>query len=182
MKRRKAKRARLARRKPATRFRTIQQFRKAPEAERERWTLAVNALAKMRAERLTLPQAARAMGVPSRVMIPLVRPALRKQKNGRWKATKRDRFWRVLNVPGPRGPREVAVRDSRTASQIASYSDAIRKYIRTGDASLLKPFRKLKVFDANGRRISLLTNVRALDQLGHAGLLSFESLYARTAK
>jgi hypothetical protein len=160
----------------------MKEFLALPPGEQQRRTQAQNVIAKMRAEGLSLRQAARVVGVDARSVTRLAGPVLRKDKRGRWTVSKRDRLLRVLNVPGTRGLREVAVRDSRTASQIASYADAIRKYIRTGDAALLKPFRKLTVVDANGKRISLLTNSRALDRLGHAGLLSFESLYARTAR
>jgi hypothetical protein len=35
--------------------------------------------------------------------------------------------------------------------------------------------------DARGKPIVLITNLRKLDELGHAGLLSFETMYTRSA-
>lgn len=180
-------------RKRAPRHRTSHAARNGPPRTREAYdrmsdrarhdyTQALNVVAKMRGDRLSLRQASRLLGADARKVSGLARQALRKDKRGRWTPTKRDRLLRVLTVPGARGPRDVAVRDSRAASQIAAYADAIRKYIRTGDASAVKPFRTLRLVDAHGKPISLLTNLRALDRLGHAGLLSFESLYAGTAK
>jgi hypothetical protein len=106
---------------------------------------------------------------------------LRKDKRGRWIATKRDSLLRVLRVPGPRGDREIATKDSRAAVHIARYFLAVRRHANTGDPSGLAEFRTLKLTDANGKRITLVTNLRLLIDLGHAGVLSFESLYARTA-
>ena len=142
----------------------------------------MNAVAKMRRDGLTLPQAARAVGIQPRLMIPLVRPALRKQRNGRWTVTQRDSLLRPLSIPGTRGTREIAVNDSRTATVISDYLRAVRPSVDTGNAALLKPFRKLKLLDANGKRISLVTNARALERLAEAGVLSFEDMYLRTAR
>lgn len=104
--------------------------------------------------------------------------ALRKQKNGRYKAKSFDRLLRVLNLPG--GSKEVAVRDSRTASKLAEYSNAVHQLVDTGDQSQLRKFKRLRLKDAQGKRIKLLTDVQELTRLGSAGVLSFESLYARS--
>ena len=152
-----------------------------PDKERQDYTSAVNAVAKVRADGVSLPKAARAVGIDANTVRRFAGPALRKDKRGRWTATKRDSLLRVLTVPGPRGNREVVVKDSRTAVQIAKYFAAIRRYINTTDASGLVEFRKMKLMDASGKRITLVTNRRMLVLLGHAGVFSFESLYARTA-
>jgi hypothetical protein len=135
----------------------------------------------MRADGLSLPKAARAVGADTKTVARLAGPALRKDTRGRWTATKRDKLLRVLSVPTARGSREIVVTDSSVAVHIARYLDAIRRYIHNGDASKIVPFRELKLVDAKGRRIRLVTNLRVLVELGHAGVLSFESLYARTA-
>jgi hypothetical protein len=152
-----------------------------PDRQRLDYISAVNAVAKMRADGLSLRKAARAVGTDAKTVTRLASPALRKDRRGRWTATKRDRLLRVLTLPGSRGNREIAVRDSRAAVHIARYFEAIRRYIHTGDASGLAEFRKLKLVDTKGKRITLVTNLRVLVQLGNAGVLSFESLYARTA-
>jgi len=72
------------------------------------------------------------------------------------------------------------VRDSRQASQLAKYWDAVQKYLETGAASALQEFDGKYISGADGEHIALLTNLDELDRLGSAGVLSFESLYART--
>ena len=76
---------------------------------------------------------------------------------------------------------EIAVRGSEVASKIAEYSDAVQMYLRTGDSSKLKKFRRLKLLDEKGKRIKLVTDLAKLRELGSAGVLSFESLYRRAA-
>jgi len=161
--------------------RTLRQFRAMTPDNQERWIQALNTVAKMRAEGTTLTKTARASGTDAKTVKSLVGSSLRKDRRGRIVATERDRHLRVLQIPGPKGAREVAVRDSRTASYLATYADAVRKYIRRGDPSPLQGFRRLVLKDANGRRIGLVTNLRKLNELGHAGVLSFETMYVRSA-
>ena len=172
-----------SRRGPRTvaRPKTREAFIKMPDKQRQDYTSAVNAVAKMRADGLSLPKAARAVGIHANTVRRLAGPALRKDKRGLWTATKRDSLLRVLTVPGSRGDREIATKDSRVAVHIARYFAAVRRYIHTADASGLVEFRKLMLTDAKGKRITLVTNLRVLLDLGNAGVLSFESLYARTA-
>jgi hypothetical protein len=107
--------------------------------------------------------------------------AFRKLKNGRYEAKPIDRILRVVVVPTRKGLREIGVRDSRQASLIGRYWTAVERYRDTGDASALREFRGKHVTDAAGKRIRLLTDRGTLDRLGSAGLLSFETLYARAA-
>jgi len=104
--------------------------------------------------------------------------ALRKTKSGRYVVRPNDKLLRVLKLPGQT---QVAVRDSTTASKIAEYWDAVHKFVATGDSSRLKKFRRMKLLDEAGKRIKLPTDLDELQKLGSAGVLSFETLYARTA-
>jgi hypothetical protein len=88
---------------------------------------------------------------------------------------------RVLVFPERKGLREVGIRDSRQASLLGEYWTAVERYRDTGDTSALREFRGKYIVDADGKRDGLLTDLRALDHLGSAGLLSFETLYARAA-
>ncbi len=133
----------------------------------------------MRAEGVSLRQASREFGIDPRTVVRLGRPALRKRPNGRYKARANDRLLRVLVLPTRGGLREIAVRDSREASQIAEYANAVQRYLQTGDASALRKFRRKRITDATGARVPLLTDLDVLDRLGSAGVLSFESLYAK---
>jgi hypothetical protein len=106
--------------------------------------------------------------------------ALRKLKNGRYVAKAWDRLLRVVMVVSHDGLREVATRDSRQASKAGKHSAAVHRYLQTGDDSALAQFKRKYIVDATGKRVPLLTDLEELDQLGSAGVLSFESLYARS--
>jgi len=161
--------------------RTPPQYFAMSEAAQEKWNRVAHVVAKMRSERVSLTQAAKEFAVRPRTVVELGGSALRKRKNGKYVAKANDRLLRILVITSPEGLKEVAVRDSRTASEIAVYSDAVQKYLRTGDMSKLRKFRRLRLTDADGKRIKLLIDPAELSRLGSAGVLSFESLYARVA-
>jgi hypothetical protein len=100
-------------------------------------------------------------------------------KGGRRKQRLNSHRMRALIIPDHDGLRTVSVDDSETASTIAAYSNAVQKYLRTGDASALMLFSRVSLRDADGEPIDLLTDLSTLRRLGSAGVLSFESLYAR---
>jgi hypothetical protein len=128
---------------------------------------------------VSLQQASREIGIDPRTVVRLGGSALRKQATGRFKAKASDRLLRVLVFPTRKGLREIAVRGSRQASQVAEYWNAVQTYLATGDATALRKFRRKHIVDANRKRIPFLTDRRVLDRLGNAGVLSFESLYSR---
>lgn len=168
-----------AAKKRTSRPRTPEQLFALPTNIQEQWRLVEHAIQKMRREGISVTRAAREYGIDRRKVIELGGSALRKQRNGRYKAKASDRLLRVLVIPSAGGLKEVAVRDSRTASKIASYSAAVHRFLQTGDRSGLSEFRKLRIIDASGKRIKLVTDTKELMRLGYAGVLSFESLYAR---
>lgn len=156
------------------------QPRNAREAEERDRALA--ALATMRRDKASLRAAASAAEIDSATVKRYVGSALRKDQSGHYRASRYDRIPRTLNFLTPTGPVAVTVRDSRTASKIAEHSNAVRKYVRTGDVSALEAFKN-ESFRAAGINHRFVTGVDALDQLADAGsLTSFESLYyARVA-
>ncbi len=160
--------------------RTAEQYFAKPEQFQERWHRVVHVISKMRTGGFSLQRASREYQVDARTVTKWGGAALRKSTNGRYTAKATDRLLRVLNIPTPEGPREIAMRDSRQASQLAKYSDAVQRYVQTGDSSKIQKFSGQHVVDANGEQISLLTDLKQLDRLSSAGVLSFESLYART--
>jgi hypothetical protein len=171
----------LTRKKSVVRPRTSKDYSALPETQQETWNRALHVIAKMRSEGISLTRAAREFGLTPRIVKVRAGSALRKTKSGRYVPRPRDKLLRVLVIPGPQGQREVVVKDSVVASKIAEYSDAVQKYLRTGDSSRLKIFRRIKLLDETGKRIKLLTDLAELQRLGSAGVLSFESLYARAA-
>jgi len=161
--------------------RTSEQFFSRPEPFRQRWNRAVGVITRMRAGGVSLSRAAREFGIDSRTVARLASSALRKQANGRFTAKRSDSLLRVLSIPTLEGVREIDVRGSRQASQLAKYWVAVQRYLQTGSPSALSRFHGKTIIDASGEQIPLLTSRNALDRLASAGVLSFESLYAKTA-
>jgi hypothetical protein len=135
----------------------------------------------MRSHETSLPEASREYGIDPRKVIRLTKSALRKGASGRYAARASDTLLRVLLIPTEDGLQEIALRDSRHASQLGEYWAAVQKYLETGDGTDLRKIRRKTITDASGKRFRLVKDLRDLDRLGSAGVLSFESLYARVA-
>ena len=86
---------------------------------------------------------------------------------------------RVLVFLFADGLGEVRVRSSREASLVGRYWAAIDKYLATGDSLALKRIRRKTVKTASGKRIRFIKDLAEIERLGSAGVLSFESLYAK---
>jgi hypothetical protein len=177
----KPKWSRKSRRRIQKAFRTAREFRSRSVQFQETWEAVTHVVSRMRKDRVSLRASAKEFDVNPAVVLRLARPALRKQENGRYAAKKYDRLLRVLTALTIEGRQEIAIRDSRQASQLGSYWDAVQRYLQTGDDSALRKFQGKKITDASRKRFLLLTDVSELNRLGSAGVLSFESLYARGA-
>ena len=127
----------------------------------------------------SLASASRDIGVDVRTVERLAGSALKKDRSGRYAATNEDRLARDIRIPAPDGLRDVTVRDSKQASLVGEYWNEVHNYLAKGDDSGLARFEGRTVIDANGRRVPLLVDREALDELGNAGVLSFESIYAK---
>lgn len=158
---------------------TPERFFSQSKRFQDTWNRVVHAISRMRADRVSLFRAAHEFGVSPSEVVRLGGSALRKTPSGRYVAKAHDNLIRVINLPGRTGLREVALDDSRDASVAGRYWDAVRRYLQTGDAILLREFVGESVWDADGKRIELLTDLDELDRQGSAGELSFESIYAR---
>jgi hypothetical protein len=135
----------------------------------------------MRSEKLSLRQAAKQQGIRPRTVTGLAGRALKRRGNRSYAVSSTDSLLRVVKVPTSDGTRDVAVRSSRNASTLGQYWDAVHKYLRTGDSSQIEKFRGKRIKDANGAKVPLITDLSELNRLGSAGVLSFESLYARAS-
>lgn len=102
----------------------------------------------------------------------------RRDKGGRRSPIRPDTRLRFLLILVVQGVREVTIRGSREASQIGKFWAAVQRYLQTGDDSALTKFRGRYVTDTSGNRYFFLTDLRQLDRLASAGVLSFESIYA----
>jgi transposase len=76
----------------------------------------------------------------------------------RWKPKAFDRIERMIAINERGRERYITVRDSRYASTIGKYHSAIRKFLETGDRSVLKPFKNKRIRDANGKIHKLETD------------------------
>ena len=159
--------------------RTADQYFSRSAQFQDKWNRATHVISKMRADGLSLRHASQEYGIDARTVIRLGGSALRKGTNGRYKAKASDHLLRVMVIPTQKGSREVATRDSREANRIAEYSNAVRDYLQTGDDTALRKLPRKTVTDASGKRIRLMMDLSDLDRLGSAGVLSFESLYAK---
>jgi len=127
----------------------------------------------------SLAQASQEVGVDPRTVERLAGSALRQDSSGRYKAHGNDTIQRELRMPASDGVRDVTVRDSKQATLVGEYWNEVHTYLAKGDASGLARFAKAHVTDANGERIPFVVDAHTLDELGNAGVLSFESIYAR---
>jgi hypothetical protein len=160
--------------------RTAKQYFAMPRESQEAWDRISQVPGKMRSEKLSRSQVVRELGV-SRRQLHLARSAFRKLRNGRYVAKATDRLLRILVLPSDKGLIEVAVNDSRQATLIGEYWNAVHRYLSTGDVAELEKFRRKRVADASGKRILLVTDRDELGRLASAGVLQFESLYGRAA-
>lgn len=161
--------------------RTAAQYNAKPETFKQMYDRVVSAVSSMRSRNVSLQKAATEAGVSPRSVKRWAGSMLQKRANGKWVAKRSDTLLRSLKIPTPEGPREIAVRGSKLAAQIAEYWNAVHRYLQTGDESQLKKFRGKSFKDANGEQIVFPTERSVLNRLGSAGVLSFESLYSRSS-
>ncbi len=102
-------------------------------------------------------------------------PALQKRGN-KIVAKKYDRLLRIMNFPTPKGVIELEVRDSRSASRLGSYMNAIKKALQTGDTSHLQYFRG-KYIRSNKLQYRFITDLETLEMLAEFDEFEFETLY-----
>lgn len=135
----------------------------------------------MRSEKLSLRKAALERGISPKTVLRYAGSSLRKTSRGKYKVRASDTILRPLVIPTSDGLAEIATRDSRSASTVAEYANAVQAFLQTGDDSILQQFRGQRIIDAEGNQVPLLTDLDELERLGAAGVLSFESLYARAS-
>jgi hypothetical protein len=87
-----------------------------------------------------------------------------------------DRMLRVILLPTARGRVEIEVKDSRSASRIGAYLNAVKEYLKTGDTSQLRKFRG-KYITSNRIQYRFITDPETLERLDEFGELSFDSMY-----
>lgn len=87
------------------------------------------------------------------------------KKNGnRWVTKSYDKVSRVMWIISDGKRVSVEIKDSRTASRIGKYHNAIKKYLNTGDASELEKFAGKTVKDAQGNTYVFETDTEAIEE------------------
>jgi hypothetical protein len=103
-------------------------------------------------------------------------PDALEEHEGRLRVKATDQLQRKMLMLTSRGVITVTTLDSDTASVIASYWNAIRTYITTGDYESLVPFILRFIHVAEGD-FEFLTHRPTINRLVRAGELYFQDLY-----
>lgn len=96
---------------------------------------------------------------------------------GRWEATEYDTLPRRMRVLTDRGYVSYLTEDSRDATFIADYNNALRAYLTTGSQQALREFEGMWFEDEDGRKRTLVTDPRTIDRLARAGEVYFLDIY-----
>lgn len=163
--------------KPISRARDLDRLR---PAEREARGKVLKALSLMRNDGLSVGRAAREAGTTPNAVRRYAGNALEKDARGRYSAKPYDRLARQMEFYTDRGRITLEVRDSRSASRIGKYMNAVNRYLTTGDDRPLRAFRGQSV-RVDKLAYPLITDTNVLDTLAGAGELRFDSLYRLAA-
>ena len=168
------------RRRPKPRRRSRVQ---ALEARRKRYeaTVArvVEVLRLMRAEGRSLSKAACTAGTTLTTVRRYAGKVVHREGR-RYVAAPSDRLPRLVKFPTARGPIALPLRSARQASRVATYWNAVRLYLRTGDQRQLRAFRG-KALRVDKLAYPFITDPRTLERLYLAGEVAFEDIYAHVA-
>jgi hypothetical protein len=141
-------------------------------AEREARRRSLETVRIMRRDGRSLTRAAREAGTTPRTVRRYADAALEQSSGGRFKARRADRLLRVMNVLSTNGHVTAVVGGSRAASLVAEHANAVKRYLETGDTTLLDPFVGKRVAG-----LTLETNPDAIETFALSGELDFEEIY-----
>ncbi len=91
-----------------------------------------------------------------------------RKKGRRWTAKKFDRIPRVMKINEKGREVSIEVNDSRTASLIGRYHNAVKQFLNTGKKEQLRKFKNKKIKDSEGEHHLLETNPDSLIQINEA--------------
>lgn len=81
-----------------------------------------------------------------------------KKVNGKPVVKRWDRITRVMRINTDRKEKSIEIKDSRTASVVGRYHNAVKQFLNTGDKTKLSKFRNKKIKDSKGKLHRLETN------------------------
>ena len=97
----------------------------------------------------TLPQAASDNGITVKNVMKHTNGF--KKVNGKPVVKRWDRIKRVMRINSDGKEKSIEIQDSRTASVVGRYHNAIKQFLNTGDKTKLSKFRNKKVKDSKGK-------------------------------
>jgi len=87
------------------------------------------------------------------------------RKHKEFIATKTDSIQRGMQVYTKGKIKSIVVKNSKTASVIGQYFNAVRQSLRSGDTTILNPFRRIKIIDSKGKKHVLETRLAKLYEI-----------------
>lgn len=88
-----------------------------------------------------------------------------KKVNGRWVAKRFDKIDRPMLISEKGKLRSVSLSDSRHATTVGQYHNAVKHFLNTGDDSKLKKFAKKKIKDSSGKLHSFETDPKLVQEI-----------------
>jgi len=131
---------------------------------------------KRRNPHITLSEAAKRSGTTVGT-VKRYAPSVVNIRNGRLDVTATDRITRHLQMLTHKGYVPITVRNSRDASRIAKYNNAVRTYLMTGDFNVLKQYAGKRV-RAGGVTYDFITEKLMLERLVRAGAVHSLDIYS----
>jgi hypothetical protein len=128
--------------------------------------LSLNVLTDMRNGK-SLTSASKEFGLDKEIVKQHIKSAIIKKRE-RWVAKKIDRIERCLVINEKGKSRGIIVTNSKDASLIGEYHNAVKKFLETGDKSLLKKFKRRIIKDSKGKKHKLETNPDKLYEISEA--------------
>ena len=121
---------------------------------REKSLVVISELRKSKTK--SLPQAANDNGITVKNVLKHTNGF--KKVNGKIVVKKWDRIQRVMRINSKGQEKSVTLVDSRTASVVGRYHNAVKQFLNTGNKSKLSKFRNKKVRDSTGKLHRFETN------------------------
>jgi hypothetical protein len=125
----------------------------------------------------SLTRAAKIAGTTPDTIKRIAGTSLVRGVNGRFTIKAVDHLYRSMKFLFPDGMGYVEVGNSREASKLGRYMNALRHYSHTGDATGLLPFRRKRLRTRQKIYIRFVTDLKLIDRLLAAGELEFASIY-----
>ncbi|MCD6476974.1 MAG: hypothetical protein J7K26_02285 [Candidatus Aenigmarchaeota archaeon] len=128
--------------------------------------LSLKVLDMMRAKK-SLTGASRELGLDIKIVKSHIKSAIRKYR-GRWRPKRFDTIQREMIINSRGKTISIIVTNSKDASLIGRYHNAVKEFLKTGDVKLLKPFKGKVIIDVYGKKHKLETNPDKLFDIAEA--------------